>query len=68
METIVLNVKGMSCGHCQAAVEGELGKLPGVESASVDLDGGTVKVSYAPDKVTVNQLKEAVEEAGYEAV
>jgi copper chaperone len=60
-----LNVEGMSCGHCKAAVEEELGKLPGVEYSNADPGRGTVEVRYDEEKVTVEDLRGAVEEAGY---
>jgi copper chaperone len=59
------NVPDMSCGHCKAAIEGELNKLSGVEAASADIEKGTVEVSYDEDTVTTEQLKGAIEEAGY---
>lgn len=59
-----LNVTGMTCGHCKAAVEGELGKLPGV-SAEADVETGVVSVSYSPSQVRPEQLDAAVQEAGY---
>jgi copper chaperone len=60
-----LNVEGMSCAHCKAAVEEELGRLGGVEYASADPHKGTVEVRYDEGKVTAEDLKGAVEEAGY---
>ncbi len=60
-----LNVEGMSCGHCKAAVEGELNRLPGVERANADVEKGTVEVSYDEAAVTTEDLKGAIEEAGY---
>jgi copper chaperone len=60
-----LNVEGMSCAHCKAAVEEELGKLAGLEYASADPQKGTVEVRYEEEKVTAENLKGAVEEAGY---
>jgi copper chaperone len=39
-ETIVINVKGMSCNHCKISVETALKKLNGVSKAVVDLDKG----------------------------
>ena len=60
------NVEGMSCGHCKAAVEGELGKLPGVERSNADFVTGIVEVSYDEGKVGAEELKGAIEEAGYE--
>jgi copper chaperone len=59
------NVPNMSCGHCKAAVEGELNKLSGVERANADVGRGTVEVSYEEGTVTTEDLKGAIEEAGY---
>jgi copper chaperone len=60
-----LSVEGMSCGHCKAAVEGELNRLPGVENSNADVEKGTVEVSYDETKVTTEDLEGAIEEAGY---
>lgn len=60
-----LDVTGMSCAHCKAAVEGELNKLPGVVSASADFEQGVVEVSYDEDRVSTEQLEDAIEVAGY---
>ncbi len=59
------NVPDMSCGHCKAAVEGELNGLSGVKKANADVEKGTVEVSYEEGKVTIEDLKDAIEEAGY---
>ncbi len=59
------NVPDMSCGHCKAAVEGELNKLSGVQRANADVERGTVEVSYEESTVTAEDLKGAIEEAGY---
>ena len=60
-----LNVEGMSCAHCKAAVEEELGKLSGVEYSNADPEKGTVEVRHDEGKVANDDLKGAVEEAGY---
>ena len=65
MTETVLNVKGMSCAHCKAAVEEELGRLPGVEHSNADPRKGTVEVRYEEGRVTTDDLRSAVEEAGY---
>ncbi len=65
MTEMTFNVEGMSCGHCKAAVEGELGKLSGVQAATVDFEKGIVDVSYEESRVGPEQLKGAIEEAGY---
>lgn len=63
-----LKVEGMTCGHCKAAVEGALRQLSGVVAAEVDLGKKTVTVQYDPEKVTVEQLKQAISEEGYDVV
>ncbi len=64
MKYVNYKVLGMSCGHCKAAVEGELDKLPGVAS-NADVDRGIVEVSYDEEKVSEEQLEDTIEEAGY---
>ena len=60
-------VSGMTCGHCVAAVTGELSALPGVEGVTVALVAGgtstvTVTTSAPLDPAAVAA---AVDEAGY---
>ena len=57
------SVPGISCGHCKAAIEGELVPLEGVESALVDIDAKTVTVI---GEITEVDVRAAVDEAGYE--
>jgi copper chaperone len=59
------DVPDMSCGHCKAAVEGELNRLSGVESSNADVEKGTVAVRYDESWVSTEQLKGSIEEAGY---
>jgi copper chaperone len=67
METISLNVTGMSCGHCKAAVQNALASQPGVRAATVDLERGTARVEYDPSAVSPAQLTAAVADEGYTA-
>jgi copper chaperone CopZ len=55
-------VEGMTCGHCVAAVTGEVGKVPGVTDVAVDLAAGTVTVTGSPEDAAV---RDAIDEAGY---
>ncbi len=68
MTEATFNVPDMSCGHCKAAVEGELNKLSGVERSNADFERGTVEVTYDESKVSVEELEGAIEEAGYTVV
>ncbi|KAB8129003.1 copper chaperone CopZ [Gracilibacillus oryzae] len=61
-----LNVQGMTCGHCKMSVEGALKELDGVSAAEVNLEAGSVDVTYDESKVTVAAMKEAIEEQGYD--
>ena len=60
-----LKVPDMSCGHCKAAVESELNKLSGVMYSKADVEKGTVEVSFDDGKVSIEDLKKAIEGAGY---
>ncbi|ALC88829.1 copper resistance protein CopZ [Bacillus sp. FJAT-18017] len=68
MEKTLLNVEGMSCGHCVKAVEGSVGKLDGVERVLVDLSAKTVAVEYNNDSVSLDEIKETIEDQGYDVV
>jgi copper chaperone len=65
MTDTTFNVPDMSCGHCKAAVEGELNRLSGVESSNADIEKGAVAVRYDESRVGTERLIKAIEEAGY---
>ena len=66
METVTMDVKGMTCGGCVASVTRVLKGLPGVESVDVTLQPGRATVRYDASKVAPPALKAAVEGAGYD--
>ncbi|WP_408009178.1 heavy-metal-associated domain-containing protein [Pseudalkalibacillus sp. A8] len=66
MNEVTLTVKGMTCGECVQKVEKALIDNPGVERAMADLETGYVKVEYEDDVVGENQIKETIEQTGYE--
>lgn len=68
MQTITLNVKGMSCGHCVKAVEGSVGELEGVDQVSVNLDEALVEVSFNEAQVSSDRIKETIEDQGYDVI
>jgi copper chaperone CopZ len=63
MTTRTYSVPGISCGHCKAAIEGELDGADGVESVVVDIDAKTVAVT---GEIGEDAVRAAVDEAGYE--
>ncbi len=62
METL-LNVTGMTCGHCESRVKKALEAVPGVELADVSHPLGTARVQHAAD-LSAETLEKAVFEAG----
>ncbi|WP_445664352.1 heavy metal translocating P-type ATPase [Fodinibius sp. AD559] len=60
-----LDIEGMHCASCVSAVEKSLNKIEGVEEASVNLATESATVSYDKNKVSVDDLSQAVEAAGY---
>jgi copper chaperone len=66
METVKLNVEGMSCSHCEKAVKNAVGALNGVKNVTVSLKDKTVTVEHDAAKATLDQIKHEIEEQGYE--
>jgi copper chaperone len=60
------NVPEMSCGHCVAAITGEVTKLEGVSAVSIDLETKVVSVTGADLQDAA--IRRAITEAGFEAV
>lgn len=66
MEKLNLKVHGMSCGHCVASVSNALKRLNGVRILSVGV--GDASLAYEPGITTPDAIRQAVADAGYEAV
>lgn len=64
----LLNVEGMTCASCAQSVEKAIKKLPGVTESNVNLATEKVKVVYDEGVVSVQDIQEAVEDAGYKAL
>ena len=62
--TVSFTVPGMTCGHCEAAVKGEVGKVTGV--AGVDVDLTTKLVTVAGTDLDAEAIVAAIDEAGFE--
>jgi Cu+-exporting ATPase len=64
-ETTTLDIEGMSCAACAAAVEKSLSRTPGVQSALVNYATEKATITYAPTLASAATLRAAVENAGY---
>jgi copper chaperone CopZ len=62
---VKLEISGMNCGHCVAAVRKALEWLDDVVIQSVSI--GEARVAYAPDSISAEQITRAVTEAGFPA-
>jgi copper chaperone len=67
MENVVIKVGGMSCQGCVKSVTGALTALPGVVAAEVSLEQGEARVTFDPAAVSAAQLRQAVDDAGFDA-
>ncbi|GAB3528280.1 heavy-metal-associated domain-containing protein [Arthrobacter monumenti] len=66
MNTIV-NISGMTCGHCVASVTEELKEIDGVENVEIDLNKSGISTTTitSSKKLSDAEIGEAVAEAGY---
>lgn len=62
-----VKVQGMTCQHCVASVRNALESLGELAEISVDLESGEARF-VRPKGVTMEQIKEAIEGAGYRVV
>ena len=67
METTTIRVDGMSCGGCVKSVTGVLTALDGVAKAEVSLEQKQAVIEFDAARVTRDQLKAAIEDAGFDA-
>ena len=68
MTEVTIKVAGMSCGGCVRNVTGVLKALSGVNLAEVSLEEGEARVAFDPALVSVEQLCDAIEAAGFDSL
>lgn len=70
IQKIEIKISGMTCGHCEMAVGRAVKSLgEGILEVKADKDAANALVTYDDTKVTVEQIKAAVNDTGiYEAV
>ena len=67
-DTLDIGIAGMTCASCVARVEKALKKVPGVQSATVNLATESARVIYVPADQMEARLRRSVRDAGYEPV
>ena len=68
VESKTVYIKGMNCMGCVSSIKNVLEKLPGVESAEVSLEDACVTIHYDVTSIGIDQLKKAIDNAGFEAI
>ncbi|MDO5634318.1 MAG: heavy-metal-associated domain-containing protein [Micrococcus sp.] len=70
MAALELKMTGLTCGHCIASVQEEVGEVTGVTAVDVDLvkDGVSTATILSVGELDLDAVRAAVEEAGYTVV
>ncbi|AUN10248.1 copper-translocating P-type ATPase [Clostridium botulinum] len=63
-----LKIEGMTCAACAKAVERVSRKLEGVIEANVNIATEKLDITFDKSKVSINDIKRAIEKAGYKAL
>ncbi len=66
METTTIPVKGMTCMGCVSSVKRVLGNIGGVSQAEVSLEKAQATVTYDSGKTSLQAIKAAITDAGYD--
>ena len=65
LKEVELDIEGISCQTCVNRIEKKVGKLPGVESVSVNLATFKGLVTYDSDKIKLSEILEVIEKLGF---
>ena len=68
MKKIVLGIEGMDCEGCVKRLTNVLSELDGVSNVKVSLENKNAEVEYDEDKLELDDIKQGVSDAGFEAV
>ncbi|MBN1790069.1 MAG: heavy-metal-associated domain-containing protein [Bacteroidales bacterium] len=63
MNELKIKVTGMSCNHCKMNVENALKKIKDINSVLADVNSG--EVTLTGDQINPDEVKSAIENAGY---
>ena len=66
MATTEYQVTGMTCGHCETSVRGEVGRIAGVDDVEVNVADGSLIITASAELDDASVFA-AVDEAGYRA-
>jgi copper chaperone CopZ len=64
---VLIRIEGMHCHKCEQAIQRALSQLPGVNEVEVDFNSGQASVLFKREAVSIAELMQTVNDAGYEA-
>ncbi|HDJ3072139.1 TPA: copper-translocating P-type ATPase [Staphylococcus aureus] len=67
VETVELDITGMTCAACSSRIEKVLNKMDGVQNATVNLTTEQAKVDYYPEETDADKLVTRIQKLGYDA-
>lgn len=68
IQTVKLNIRGMSCKACEAEVNLEVNKLPGIIQSTVSYERRNAIVQFDSSKVKAAEIVNAVQITGYKVI
>lgn len=66
MQTISLNVSGMTCGACEERIARAVRRIPGVAAVEANHRAGAVRVIFEPARISGADIRAAIKRAGYD--
>ena len=66
--TVTIRIEGMHCGNCAASVKKKLKATKGVLDVQVSFDKKEALIKYDDEKVTVAELRAAINSTGFKAL
>ncbi len=66
MKTEILTVEGMSCAHCEHTIKKAVSALDGVKTVNVALSAKKVTIEYDTEKLTLDTIRNVIEDSGYD--
>ena len=68
MKNIELKIEGMHCTGCSVRIEKILSNTEGIAKAQVSLEEKKATIEYEETKITLEEIKKQIEDAGFEVI
>ncbi|MER2513252.1 MAG: heavy-metal-associated domain-containing protein [Nitrosomonas ureae] len=68
MQTATIIIKGMTCMGCVSSVKAVLKNLSGIAQVDVTLQPAQATIQYDSNNINIDQIKEAIVDAGFEVI